>query len=180
MRGRIHPTIAAAVPTRIVKTNYCRAKTINTADLRLHPAARGNWTLTVAYSARVVCHGDLQDGAWQAPVFFNNPLMRQHNCAASTNSPLTHWDLITSWAKTQFHNTHPFHIYKSFKKAALTPQQRGVRRNITNESHLNTVPYRCGITPYARKDGRSCPVGHLSRRRCLRSVQLIRSQPVAV
>ena len=76
LRGRIHPRIAAAGPTRIVKTNYCRAEAINTADLRLHPAARGNWTLNVAYSARVVCHGDLQDGAWQAPVFFNNPLMR--------------------------------------------------------------------------------------------------------
>ena len=64
-RGRINPTIAAAEPARIVRTNYCRAKAINADDLRLSPTARGDWALNVAYSTRVVCHGDFQDGDLQ-------------------------------------------------------------------------------------------------------------------
>ena len=64
-RGRIHPTIAAAEPARIVRTNYCRAKAIDAADLCLHPTPRGDWALNVAYSTIVVCHGDLQDGDLQ-------------------------------------------------------------------------------------------------------------------
>ena len=65
-RRRVHPTIAAAVPTRIVRTNYCRAEESNATDLRLHPVTRGHWALNVAYISGVVCHGELENDACQA------------------------------------------------------------------------------------------------------------------
>ena len=58
---RINPTIAAAVPTGIVESNYSRAEESNASDLRLHSIKRAHWALNLAYITSVICHGELEN-----------------------------------------------------------------------------------------------------------------------
>ena len=79
---RINPTIAAAVPTGIVESNYSRAEESNASDLRLHPITRAHWALNLAYITSVICHGELENDTCH-PSDLYPPTEKQRDCAAA-------------------------------------------------------------------------------------------------